>query len=330
MRLRQGLAILPLLGALLAPLRATTVAGDPLDPRYQTPPGAGFDGVVNLVIASGGFVIGCSGALLSSGQHVLTAGHCISGGYGSSLPDQSYIVFVTASGTYVRQGIGYQVYPAWDGDLLSGTDLSVITLDSPAPADADRYDIYRNGDELGQVATLTGFGVTGTGWEGANNSSGIRRQGQNRYEVTAELFGTSTNILMFDFDSGLPANDALSYVGFPDLGLGLNEVHIAPGDSGGPSFLNGLIAGVHSFGAGFASCPPDLVTPGNAFGGLGCKLDFSFGELGGDTRISAFQNFIDGAMQGGIGDAPEPGTFALTGAGLAAVALWLRRRKSQV
>ncbi|MCW5981445.1 MAG: trypsin-like serine protease [Bryobacteraceae bacterium] len=308
----------------MSPLRATTVAGDPMDPRYQAPPGAGFDGVVNIVIANGGFLIGCSGALLSSGRHILTAGHCVTSSYGGGLPQESLITFVTPSGVHQREGVHYAVYPGWDGDLFSGTDLAIITLDRPAPLDATRYDIYRNNDELGQVATLSGFGMSGSGWEGVTSPSGVRRQGENRYELTAEYFGMSPNILMFDFDSGLADNDAFGWLGVAaDLGQGLFEVHVAPGDSGGPSFLNGLIAGIHTLGATFALCPPDVSTPSNAYGGPGCKMDFSFGELGGDIRVSAFAAFIDGAMQ----SVPEPGTFALSIGGLSALIALARRRK---
>jgi hypothetical protein len=49
-----------------------------------------------------------------------------------------------------------------------------------------------------------------------------------------------SNALFFDFDSGLPANDLTPLItGTPDLGFGDDEVGIAPGDSGGPAFIEG-------------------------------------------------------------------------------------------
>ena len=61
---------------------------------------------------------------------------------------------------------------------------------------------------------------------------------------------------------------------------------IAAGDSGGPTLLDGRIAGIHSF-RGTAGSPPDI----NFIEG-----DASFGEFGGDTRVSSYARFIDEVM----------------------------------
>ncbi|MEM9245090.1 MAG: hypothetical protein AAGA67_05030, partial [Cyanobacteria bacterium P01_F01_bin.153] len=90
--------------------------------------------------------------------------------------------------------------------------------------------------------------------------------------------------LGYDFDNGSPQNDAFGRdFGTPDLGLGQAEIGAAGGDSGGPAFINGQIAGIASYGGSPESPGADL-TPTN---------DTSFGEFFGDTRVSFYQGWID-------------------------------------
>ena len=309
------LASLLLAGLLtVPPLPGTTVAGDPADPRYGAPPGAGLDGVAMLLTVFGSEVLGCSATLLHTGRDVLTAAHCVTDYYGAPLPDVSLLYFVTPSGTHERQGVSYRVFPGWNGDLLSGTDLAIIRLNEWAPADADRYQIYWGNDEVGQMGTLAGFGMSGTGAEGATLPYGTRLQGKNEYDTTGAHFGLSSNLLLFDFDNGLPENDALGWAGLPGLGLGLDEAFGGPGDSGGPMLIGGMVAGIRSAFANYGICPPDVITKG------GCVIDSSFGEIGIDTRLSAFRDFINASV-------PEPETWGLVGGGLAALFMLARSRR---
>ena len=56
-------------------------------------------------------------------------------------------------------------------------------------------------------------------------------------------------VLFSDFDDGTAAHDAFGlFFGLNGLGQGADEVSTSSGDSGGPSFINGQIAGVTSFG----------------------------------------------------------------------------------
>ena len=96
--------------------------------------------------------------------------------------------------------------------------------------------------------------------------------------------------LTFDFDSGETPNDAYGFffgAGFADLGLGLNEENSAPGDSGGPTFVNDggtmKIAGVTSYGL-------RLVFGGGATADNNGALDSSWGEFSGDARIAQCWN----------------------------------------
>src|SRR3972149_3833426 len=91
----------------------------------------------------------------------------------------------------------------------------------------------------------------------------------------------------------LTANDAFGVLfGINDLGLGAAlEVCAAPGDSGGPTFLNGMIASVVTGGITFSGAQD--VLPG---------LNSSFGDFGMDTRVSVYADWIDGVVGTG---APE-------------------------
>jgi hypothetical protein len=313
-------------------LQAITVAGaDPNDPMYLAPAGGAWDGVARLSLTFGGSTFGCSGALLATGLHVLTAGHCVTDFFGAPLPDMATATFITPSGTTVIAAFAYHVFPGWDGGAFSGTDIAIIELAALAPADATRYDIYTDMDEVGQVGNLAGFGLSGTGATGATLGFGTRRQGLNRYDADGSVFGFpgGANMLLGDFDSGAAANDAFGFAipALANLGEGDNEVDIAPGDSGGPTFLGGKIAGVHSLilafsdPAGGTLCPPDVFTPANLLGAAGCKLDASFGELFADTRVSSYTGFITSIV-------PEPGFVAVLAVGLSGLFLLSRRRKT--
>src|SRR5690606_21157468 len=104
-----------------------------------------------------------------------------------------------------------------------------------------------------------------------------------------ELFlGDTTvpdSILMYDFDSGSSANDTFGIIAsIHNLGLGNDEVMTAPGDSGGPTLFGEQIAGITSYSARHPDYGDiDSVPEPNS----------SFGEFGGDTRVSIFASWID-------------------------------------
>ena len=79
---------------------------------------------------------------------------------------------------------------------------------------------------------LAGYGLGGngiSGFDGLDYPLGTLRFGVNEYDGWS---GTQAGDgdLIFDFDDGTVAHDALG-----DLGLGAAEAFVAPGDSGGPS-----------------------------------------------------------------------------------------------
>ncbi len=310
--------------------------------------GGYYSGVASLFLdtTEGGF--GCSGSLLSTGMHILTAAHCVTNSEGSLILKGGEAFFPTINtGPYTGLGqsvafAGVEVNPEWTGQVFSGSgDVAVITLAQAAPNSANRYQLYTGSDELNKTHTKVGWGQVGTGNGNATfGGGGGFRYGQNAYELTGAQvnpplgYDELPSVLFYDFDNGFfdndlgyAPNDALGfYFGVNNLGVGLGEVISAPGDSGGPTFINGQIAGVTSFG--LTLWYDDLSTADATDPTFG--PDSSFGELGGDTRVSYYAGWIN-EQQGFLSAqlVPEPGTYALMLSGLLAVGALARRRNQR-
>jgi len=307
-----------------------------------------YSGVVALIMdegAAGKFI--CSGALLSDRRSILTAGHCVSGGAGTANPisttayfwDQSSDIVVPQNPIATAVSVSnYYVDGLYTGQVIDQNDIAVLRLADAAPAFATAYDVY-TGDLQGQEYNIAGYGLrsdTGgsVGATPAVTGTGRLRQGDNTYQFAFGdpdfggfwdgFFGTAdvSNVWVSDFDNGLAANDtsckiaaALGLGGakYCDTGLGALEVSTAPGDSGGPEFINGQIASVTSFGLSF----------GTGFGDVDGKLNDSFGEFNGFVPTAIHQDLIAHAMA-----APEPGTWAMLIMGFGSIGLAMRRRRS--
>jgi putative transposon-encoded protein len=252
---------------------------------------SGYDGVVQINRA-GGAMLG-SGALLTSKMHILTAAHLFCDSNGNQIVPSVDIVFTTSSGTVTLTSSEIYINPSYTGNYMLGGDLAIVVLPEAAPSSVRGYDIYTGTDEVGKTFTLVGYGYGGTGTTGQTLAAGTKRSGQNRYEMLGSAltapFGTSTsNILVYDFDSGSSANDTLGYYyGIYNNGLGNAEVNSASGDSGAPTFIGGRIAGVVS--SGITGYVTDAVAGTNS----------SFGELSFDTRVSSYATWIKQVTAGG-------------------------------
>ncbi len=300
-----------------APLaNAIVVSGtDPNDPMYS---GIAYTGVVRVYTQAGY----CTGALFGpSSLYVLTAAHCVVGAGGSQLDAASYVGIDGAINLRFDDPIAAAyVAPGYVGQSNGyANDIAVIRLQTPAPADAATYSLYTGTDELGKTVTLVGHGAGGTGTTGpqaqyAQDSQLIgRRMGLNNYDVLASTLGGGDNThILFDFDNGTNAQNALGAFG-SSTGNGLMEVSIAGGDSGGPSFYNGQIIGVHSYTECFttAGLPNNCSSPPDLFPTTDGPHQ-TFGELAGDTRVSLYANSFLAQFTSSV---PEPGTWAMMGAG---------------
>ena len=282
-----------------------------------------------------GFV--CTAAAISD-VHILTAAHCVRE-TNDTVTRVRFVLSAGLPAPLILDAQSFTVHPWYDifspfyGAFAHG-DLAIVELAEPLPADIDTYDIYRDFDEFDKMARHYGHGSSGKGTKGATSGSEFfyARTGLNAYEqVLSPLLGDGIDDqLIFDFDSGGSKHNAMAWwfstqvicgrekvdnppwaqdgqcttltnKNYPDhKGYRKLEVGSAPGDSGGPAFIDGKIAGVHSFGFTHYCSG---VTNGTDFT---CGLDSSFGEMSGDTRVSFHADFIDLVLGGAFPSTPIP------------------------
>ncbi|MBV7255356.1 trypsin-like serine protease [Pacificimonas sp. WHA3] len=354
-----------------------------------------FTGVGELVMfQNNGQAFVCTASLISA-DTLLSASHCLDFG-DRGTRGQGYDRIEFRTGTNWRQPEAvYQVesillnpdYIGFGEPNGPENDIALLKLSAPVSNGEEIYSIYRDSDEHGQIHTKVGGGTTGYGANGttptpsaadrANGArgglDGIKRSGVNIWENINNGLGYSDNFLLADFDNGTDANNlfekldiALEFFGIDNGefgGTGVRDANgnvidygVGGGDSGGPTFINGLIAGVTSFGSTFSpffgGCGPGAGADYNGDGVIsdfemspdfdsseqgeatfstarnGC-LNSSWGELNGDTRVSRYQDFVDAGLNGDLAFSllvPAPGAIGLLGLGVLGLVAARRRR----
>ena len=272
------------------------------DTRNRALPGTGFDGVVRVSV--GGHY--GTGALLYDGRAILTAAHLFANVGAAS----TSILFETSAGSQTLAVSDVKVLSTYDA-TQTNDDLALVWLSGSAPLSAERYSLYRSSDEIAQTLTMVGYGLPGTGLSGTLNSysgSPLRLKATNQFDADASTLKselgsvmgwtpTAGSQLIADFDNGTTAQDALGrLINRPGTGLGQDEGLVAPGDSGGPAFINGQLAGVASYTAslGYSSINPDIDTTTNS----------SYGEIAAWQRVSYYQQWIDQSVRAHYPNAP--------------------------
>lgn len=307
-------------------------------PHYYEVPAAGvvagslFANVARLTMFdASGRSSACSGSLLWTGGHVLTAAHCLYSTYDTGFVASSAKVELPALGFSLTLDVDRSLtHQDWTGDVSNGFDLAILPLAGaglPGGFEIDRsgFGMWGVGSDDPPFQLVAGWGLSGSGKiDEVVYPAGIAlRAGFNHYD---DLWsGIPGQPYMFDFDDYSDAHNAVGRNGtgwIPGYGEHVvlvdwdfagdpvrGEAMIAPGDSGGPTLLEGLLVGVHSF-----------------FDGSGADIDdetnASFGELGADTRVFTYADWIDGRVAAAV---PEPHGALMLAAGLMVLA-GLRRR----
>lgn len=271
------------------------------DSRNRAAIGEGYDGVVRVSIA--GYY--GTGVLLYDGRAILTAAHLLSGS------SDIRVSFETSAGSETQSAGQVLLHPNYDS-VNDNNDLAIVWLNGAAPKSAERYSLYRDSDEIGQMVNLVGYGVPGTGSAGQlDNYSGspLRLKAGNQFDADVGTLKNSLGLvigwtptagtqLIADFDDGTTSHDALGrLINLPGMGLGLNEGLISPGDSGGPAFINGQVAGIASYTASlsYGGIDPDIDAVRNS----------SFGEVAAWQRLSHYQQWIDQSLRANYANAPK-------------------------
>jgi secreted trypsin-like serine protease len=214
----------------------------------------------------------CLGTLIAP-TWAITAGHCVDDTpLRSSLDAGEPYTLQVAGATYRVDAL--VLHPDYNnGVLLQGVDLALLRLDREVPGVAPVV-LQRSEDEAGHVATLVGWGSTGTGVTGRRSNDGKFRRAENRV-ASADLW------LEFRFDDPRqPDSPALALEGVPGLG-----------DSGGPA----LIESDGSFTL-IGIAVGELVREGDD------QRQGLYGATGVYERISRHAAWIDAVL--GAGSAP--------------------------
>jgi hypothetical protein len=252
-------------------LNASTIRSDVPDGSYTALANDSQYASVGAVIFQDLFA---SGTLISP-YWVLTAAHVAQDGNTPTFNVGGNTAF---NGTTYGSAAHF-TNPSWPGQLtFSGNDIGLIRLSSPV-TDITPASRYYSGNELGQLATSVGFGLTGTGLTGQQaNTLGTKRAIQNDIDAFGSAFGYQNGIFASDFDD--PSGNITAPLG-SSIARAL-EGCIAAGDSGGGAFIsvNGrsYVAGVHSF---FAR-DPNMGQPNG-----------SYGDYYASTRVTQYNSWID-------------------------------------
>lgn len=291
--------------ALAAILLACALPAFPIAIQNTTAPGYvdstnQFSGVV-LITFNGGYY--CSGVLLPDRVDILTAGHCVSGA------SDWNVYFQTSAGTSaaipVAQAFLDPSYRFLDAPYsgVPDYDVGVLRLATPAPVQALSYSLATGFDGITAGETtldLVGYGLGGSPATGFETSVTRRSAVNTIYTLVCGFGGTTcgntpnpTPDLPIELAFAFTTDTAFDGYGLPN-----------GGDSGGPLLFGNTIVGIASTSS--------LPRPGQA-GNPQYTDNITYYATYSD--VPALAAWIDSVL------VPEPSTWALLGAGCAALLL---------
>ena len=268
------------------------------------------NGVAKLILTRTDGTFGCTGTLGSDNIHVFTAAHCVADDLGNYILTSGSATF---EGNF--QSITIPIVPAnsfshpnYDGDFIKGNDIAILKLASSPPGVPGTAHAI-SGNEVGSIVDKTGYGLSGFFSSGTDSSTypfGKQRDGLNKYDAFGDTMYSALGLVagvdyipgavyQFDSDDGTSKHDAFGFFfGISNAGLGNSEVMSASGDSGGPTFVNGKLAGITSYGITLQYTNKQTSDCTKQFGQP--RLDSSCGEFAGDTRVASYSTWIDSIL----------------------------------
>src|SRR5574344_2212521 len=244
-----------------------------------------------------------TGNLLYDGRSLLTAAHVFDGRNYDNLK-----IYLYDGVKNFTLNAKVTIYKSYDRKNLNG-DLAILTFNTNFSNSYNRYDIYRDSDELYKTYTAVGYGDVGTGLSGDLDLNQIYKlKTTNTFDSDLKTLIDYSNrklswspikdaILISDFDDNTYLTDIIGYLSNKThLGTGISEGTIASGDSGGAAFIDNKIAAIASYSTTLNK---------NGIGDINSTIDSSFGEIAAYQRVSYYAEFIDKTIRENLPNTPK-------------------------